>query len=136
MAVATVCSYMSDSRKRNDRGQFVETVTEEAVFTVLRTAETPVVTAKEVGEQLGCTSEAARQKLLSLLDQEIVARRKVGAGAVVWWLAVEANLDASAFDPDDPLFDDPPTFASGTSDVSHNVDEYVAAALATEKTHE
>jgi hypothetical protein len=123
---------MSDSRKRNDRGQYVETVTEEAVLNVLRTAETPVVTAKEVGERLGCTSEAARQKLLALLDQETVARRKVGAGAVVWWLAAEAAMDASEFDPDDPLFTDPPTFASGTSDVSHNVAEYVAEAVGKE----
>lgn len=37
---------------------------------------------------------------------------------------------AADFDPDDPLFADPPTFASGESDVSHNVDEYVADAIA------
>lgn len=123
---------MSNSRERNDRGQFVPMVTEGAVVDVLRHAETPVVTAKEVGETLGCSSEAARQKLLALLDQEIVARRKVGAGAVVWWLT-GAVTQQTAFHSDDPLFADPPTFASGTSDVSHNVDAYVAAAVSDEQ---
>ncbi|MFC6964995.1 hypothetical protein ACFQJ8_26325 [Halocatena marina] len=81
---------MSNSRERNDRGQFVETITPAAVVDVLRRAETPVVTAKEVGEELGYTSEAARQKLLTLLDEGTVARRKVGGGAVVWWLTAES----------------------------------------------
>lgn len=34
---------------------------------------------------------------------------------------------------DDPLFTDPPTFASGKSDVSHNVDSYVADAGSNEQ---
>lgn len=127
---------MSDSRERNDRGQFVETITPAAVVDVLRRAETPVVTAKEVGEELGYTSEAARQKLLMLLDEGTVARRKVGGGAVVWWLTDESPPVSTAFDPEDPLFAEPPTFASGASDVSHNVDEYVADAVASETTHE
>lgn len=123
---------MSDGRKRNDRGQFVTTVTQGAVVDVLRDAETPVVTAKEVGEALGCSSEAARQKLLALLDEGMVARRKVGAGAVVWWLTGEA-AHRTVFHSDDPLFADPPTFASGKSDVSHNVDAYVADVVSNEQ---
>lgn len=123
---------MSDSRKRNDRGQFVATVTQGAIVDVLQDAETPVVTAKEVGEALGCSSEAARQKLLALLDQGMVARRKVGASAVVWWLTGGA-AHQTAFHSDDPLFADPPTFASGKSDVSHNVDAYVADAVSNER---
>lgn len=123
---------MTDQRERNDHGQFVETITPDDVIAVIRETDAPVVTAKEVGEQLGCTAEAARQKLLTMLDHGTVKRRKVGAGAVVWWLVDEAPKPAADFDPDDPLFADPPTFASGRADVSRNVDEYVAEAVAAE----
>jgi predicted ArsR family transcriptional regulator len=54
------------------------------VIEVLQGSDSPVVTVKEVGEKLGYTSEAARQKLFALRDQGIVERRQVGAGAVVW----------------------------------------------------
>lgn len=122
---------MSENRERNDRGQFVETVTAEAVLEVIRTSASPIVTAKEVGEALGCTAEAARQKLLALQDQGVVARRKVGAGAVVWWPVADENLaPPTEFDPSDPLFADPVTFTGGATDVSENVDEYLAAAIA------
>lgn len=93
-------------RKRDERGQFVEELTQEAVIGVLRESDSPVVTAKEVGETLGYSAEAARQKLLELRDQGIVARRRVGAGAVVWWrIDVEPTPeDVQDIDPDDPLF--------------------------------
>ena len=64
-------------RERNDRGQFAEEITLEDVIEVLQRSDSPVVTAKEVGEKLGYTSEAARQKLLALRDQGIVERRQV-----------------------------------------------------------
>lgn len=122
---------MSSDRERNEQGRYIETVSPDTVLEVIQHAADPIVTAKEVGEKLNCTSEAARQKLLRLQDQGIVARRKVGAGAVVWWL-VDENQSPSPteFDADDPLFTDPTTFSSGKSDVSRNTDEYLAAAIA------
>lgn len=94
------------SRKRNDSGRFVEEITLEDVIGVLRESESPVVTAKEVGETLGCSAETARQKLLELRDQNIVTRRQVGAAAVVWWLVTDKPTpeEAPDIDPDDPLF--------------------------------
>lgn len=125
---------MSSERERNDRGRFVETVTPETVLAVIRQAGDPIVTAKEISEQLGCTSEAARQKLLRLQDQGVVARRKVGAGAVVWWLADEDHSTSTdAFDPTDPLFTDPITFSSGEDNVSQTIDEHLADAIAGER---
>ncbi|WP_122088697.1 helix-turn-helix domain-containing protein [Halalkalicoccus subterraneus] len=121
---------MSSDRKRNEEGRYVETVSPDTVLEVIQHAADPIVTAKEVGEKLDCTSEAARQKLLRLQDQGIVARRKVGAGAVVWWLVDDDQSTTSTeFDADDSLFTDPATFASGESDVSRNTDEYLAAAI-------
>lgn len=122
---------MSSDRERNEQGRYVETVSSDTVLEVIQHAPDPIVTAKEVGKKLDCTSEAARQKLLRLQDQGTVARRKVGAGAVVWWLVDNDHSTSSTeFDADDSLFTDPATFSSGDSDISRNTDEYLAAAIA------
>ena len=78
---------MSDDRERNEQGRYVSTVTPEIVLEVLRESNDPVLTAKEVGDELGCTSEAARQRLHELEERGDVASKQVGARAVVWYLA-------------------------------------------------
>lgn len=124
---------MSSDRERNERGRFVESVSPDTVLEVIQQAEDPIVTAKEVGDKLGCTSEGARQKLLQLQDQGMVARRKVGAGAVVWWLIDEDHpTSPTEFDDVDPLFTNPVTFSSGRSNISQNIDEYLADAIASD----
>ena len=99
--------------KRDESGRFVEEITLEAVIDTLRESDSPVATAKEVGEKLGCSGEAARQKLLELRDRDIVARRQVGAAAVVWWLTSDEPVveEAQEIDPDDPLFTGEPLLA-------------------------
>lgn len=102
------------SRERDDRGQFVETISLDDVISAVRGSSSPVATAKEVADELDCSAEAARQKLLALRDQGIVSRRTVGAGAVVWWVSTEdpdpeRDLDV---DPDDPLFTGGALFSS------------------------
>jgi predicted ArsR family transcriptional regulator len=82
---------MSDDRERNDEGRYVSTVTPERVLNVLRDADDPVLTAKEVGERLGYTSEAARQQLHKLRERGDVQSKQVGARAVVWWVSEEAD---------------------------------------------
>jgi len=101
------------ARKRDERGRYIEEITLEEVVGVLRESRSPVATAKEVGEKLDCSGEAARQKLLELRDQDIVARRQVGAGAVVWWLSSDEPTPEAVqeFDPDDPLFTGDPLLA-------------------------
>jgi len=101
------------ARKRDESGQFVEEITLKDVIGVLRESDSPVATAKEVGEKLDCSAEAARQKLLELRDQDIVARRQVGAGSVVWWLISDEPTpeEAQDIDPDDPLFTGEPLLA-------------------------
>jgi len=100
-------------RERNESGQYIEEITLEDVIGVLRESNWPVATAKEVGEKLDCSGEAARQKLLELRDQDIVARRQVGAGAVVWWPTSDEPTPETVqdFDPDDPLFTGDPLLA-------------------------
>lgn len=76
---------MSDNRERNEAGRYVSTITPERVLEILRESDDPVLTAKEVGEELGCTSEAARQRLHELEERGDVESKQVGARAVVWY---------------------------------------------------
>ena len=103
------------ARERDDSGQFVEEIAPDDVIRVFRESDSPIVTAKEVGETLGCSAETARQKLLALRDRGIATRRQVGAGAVVWWLTDDAAAlkagDEQDIDPDDPLFSGDPLLA-------------------------
>lgn len=77
---------MSNDRERNEEGRYVSTVTPEHVLEILRQSDDPVLTAKEIGEELGCTSEAARQRLHELEGRGDVESKQVGARAVVWYL--------------------------------------------------
>jgi predicted ArsR family transcriptional regulator len=78
---------MSNDRERNEEGRYVSTVTPEHVLEILRQSDDPVLTAKEIGEELECTSEAARQRLHELEERSAVESKQVGARAVVWYLA-------------------------------------------------
>ncbi|GAA0242388.1 HTH domain-containing protein [Haladaptatus pallidirubidus] len=92
------------SRERNrDTGRFVQTLTLDAVLRAMREASDPVVTAKELSERLDCSSEAVRQKLVQLHDQGLIERRKVGAGAVIWWIDDDA-AEPSGINVDDPFW--------------------------------
>lgn len=74
---------MSD-RERSEAGQFVETVTLEDVLGVFDRVDGPVITSSDVADELGCTTEAARQKLTRLYDRGEVDKRKTGRTVVYW----------------------------------------------------
>lgn len=94
---------MSQDRERNDRGQYVGTISLEDVIEAIRQTDSPVATAPELGEILDCSSETVRQKLVTLHEQGRVERRTVGANAVVWWLTdTEDTVDE--INPDDPFW--------------------------------
>jgi len=122
---------MSD-RARDEEGQFVETVTPERVLAVLRDANAPVLTARDIADELGCTPEAVTTKLKRLQEQDRVARRRVGARAVVWWLTEQPPLETEGeHDPDDPFFAAPPLDAEdGTPIDVSDTDEILGDALA------
>jgi len=118
-------------RVRDEEGQFVETITPERVLAVLREADTPVVTARDIADELGCTPEAVTTKLKQLQKQGRVARRQVGARAVVWWLTEQPALEREGeHDPEDPFFAAPPLDAADGEpiDVS-DTDEILGDAL-------
>jgi len=91
---------MSD-RERAETGEYVETVTPERVLDAIATHPDPTVTAREVGEAIGYSTDAARKKLNQLHECGDVKRKKVGGRSVVWWLTDEQRARGG---PVDPLF--------------------------------
>lgn len=116
---------------RDEGGKYTATVSDEEILAAIDQASGPVVTAAELEEVLPIGRRAIRERLVDLLDQDRVDRKKVGGRAVVWWRASRADVPDGVTIEDDPVFD-LPTFASGASDVSENVDRYVAEAIADE----
>ncbi|WP_049894598.1 FaeA/PapI family transcriptional regulator [Halogranum rubrum] len=72
-------------RERDNQGRYSMQITPQRVLEVLSEADTPVLTAKQVAESIGCSGEAARQKLQALHEEGKVGKMNVGARAVVWW---------------------------------------------------
>jgi len=91
---------MSD-RERAKTGEYVETVTPGRVLDAVATHPDPTVTAREIGERVGCSTDAARKKLNQLHERDDVERKKVGGRSVVWWLTDEQRARGG---PADPLF--------------------------------
>lgn len=84
----SVVAGMSD-RERTADGTFRETVTLDAVLGVFDDVRGPVVTSSDVSDALGCSTEAARQKLATLYDRGEVDKRKTGRTVVYWQTAGE-----------------------------------------------
>jgi predicted ArsR family transcriptional regulator len=91
------------ARDRTESGEFIETITLERVVDAIHEVEGPIVTTRDIADILECTTEAARQKLITLTEQGRVDRRKVGGRAVVWWLT-ETERTTSEIRENDPLF--------------------------------
>lgn len=72
-------------RKRNQEGQYVETVTRDRVLAALEGADEPVMATGDVADALECSREAARLKLTDLAEDGEVERHDVRGAVVVWW---------------------------------------------------
>jgi biotin operon repressor len=107
------------SQDRNERGQFTPSVTLDDVLAVFDIVDGPVVTSGDVADQTGCSRDSARRKLAQLREEGYLESRKT-AGRVIYWRTDGA--EPSPVNPDDPLFTDRPSFASGRSDLSERVD--------------
>ncbi|SEP07929.1 HTH domain-containing protein [Halogranum amylolyticum] len=74
------------TRDRDEKGMFTELTTAEAVLKVLETSDDPVMTAKEIADQLEVSRDTVGRKLAQLSEEGKVRQKKVGARAVVWWI--------------------------------------------------
>ncbi|WP_248905485.1 hypothetical protein [Halocatena marina] len=77
-------------RKHGETGDFIETVTLDAVVGVFDTMAGPAITSSDVADSLGCTPETAREKLTELHRGGRIERRK-SAGRIVWWRTDETT---------------------------------------------
>lgn len=72
-------------REPEDGETFGQRVSDSDVLDALREQPDPVATAGELAEVLDVPSETVRRHLSELHEQGLVARKTVGARAVVWW---------------------------------------------------
>jgi hypothetical protein len=72
------------SQRRNDRGQYVEQMTESEILDLFQTIPGPVIATTDVAEHFDSTTEGARRKLNDLCDEGLLDRRKVGGTRVYW----------------------------------------------------
>lgn len=72
-------------RKHGPNGQYVDTVTHEAVLDVFEKVDGPgVVLSADVADALGVTRETARRKLKELHDTGVLDRRETGRRLLYW----------------------------------------------------
>ena len=71
-------------KERDESGQYTEQVALRDILTVFEKADLPVLTASEVAEEIDCSRASAYNKLETLVEQEEVQKKKVGARAVVY----------------------------------------------------
>ena len=108
------------SQNRDDQGQFSKQVGLSTVLDLFDTVEGPVLTSGDVASATGCSRDTARRKLNRLYERGQVDRRKA-SGRVIYWRLDTANPDP--VDPNDPIFTNRPSFASGATNLSERVDE-------------
>lgn len=74
---------------RNKRGQYTEEISLDDVIDVFQATDLPAVNARYIADELGCTRQAADQKLRKLAADGRVERGKLSPRTVIWWLADE-----------------------------------------------
>ena len=72
------------SRQRNERGQYVDQMTEEEILSLHARLPGPVIATTDVADHFDSTTEGARRKLNDLCDRGVLDRRKVGTTRVYW----------------------------------------------------
>lgn len=75
---------MSSDRDRSSGGAFTTEISLDRVLGVFETVDSPIITSRMVKDELECSQESARSKLIRLHDQGRVGRRKVGQTNVFW----------------------------------------------------
>ncbi|MFB6081599.1 MAG: hypothetical protein ABEJ67_02140 [Halanaeroarchaeum sp.] len=99
-----------DARERNEHGQFADRIPPEAVLSVFEEREDRArpLTANDVMAALDCSRRTAHDKLNDLVEDGLLATRKVGARSRVWWIPMTGPSDGGEADvtrgsPERPL---------------------------------
>jgi len=71
-------------------------VTDDELLAAIHTHVDPVVTASDVAERVGLTSQAVNKRLPRLVEEGYLRKKKVGASAVVYWTTQSGRERASS----------------------------------------
>lgn len=76
-------------RRRNERGQYVETVEKGDILDLMDRIPGPVITTTDVATAFDITTEGARRKLNDLCEAGLLDRRKTGQTRLYWRIEAE-----------------------------------------------
>ena len=76
---------MTEDRSRSSGGTYEPEVSDEDLLDTFRESEKPVLTAKQVADEVSIGRKAVLERLRGLEERGVVERMEVGARAVVWW---------------------------------------------------
>lgn len=71
-------------------------VSDDAILQVFVDADAPVLTAREVADQLPISRSGVHPRLRNLAECGRLSRKEVGGRAVVWWIEGDAETAAPA----------------------------------------
>ncbi|MFU8869699.1 hypothetical protein [Natronococcus sp.] len=83
---------MSDAN-RDSGGKYTPTVSDEEILEAMDRIPGPVTTAAELADVLPIGRRAIRERLKDFEKRGLVARKKVGGRAVVWWVSSDETED-------------------------------------------
>ncbi|XGI84206.1 hypothetical protein ACEU6E_02870 [Halorutilales archaeon Cl-col2-1] len=87
---------MGGERPRREDGTFEKTVTEQDILKTLDSADAPIMTAKEIADELDASNVIVGERLKEMHDSGLVGRKKTGARAVAWWAKVKPQPEVDA----------------------------------------
>lgn len=66
---------------------------DEKILEILYESDDPVMTAREIAEEMDESRRTVHRRLKALRDEEKVNSKKVGGRSVIWWVdsGIEAN---------------------------------------------
>jgi DNA-binding IclR family transcriptional regulator len=85
-----------NEQQRDDSGEFTEKVSTQDVLKVFDAADAPVLTARELADELSLSRSAMNHRLNRLHDKGLVDRKETGSRAVAWWATVAPQLSDEA----------------------------------------
>jgi predicted transcriptional regulator len=74
------------------------TVSDEEILRAVRVHPEPVITAKDIVEQIELTRQGVHNRLEDLVEEGYLKRKEVGSRAVVYWLSDKGKERAAATD--------------------------------------
>lgn len=79
---------MSENQPRGEGGRFGEKVRDQDILKIFDAADEPVLTAREIADQLPISRVAVTNRLKTMREKDLVEKKQTGARAIAWWATV------------------------------------------------